>query len=91
MRERWRSVVRAREGASAWAVLDLLFREPVLDVDTVAREVGVSPVDAARALATLTDAGVIVEFSGRRRGRRWQAPEIVSALDEFARRAGRRG
>ncbi|WP_432544585.1 Fic family protein [Kineococcus sp. SYSU DK002] len=90
VRERWRSVVRARQGAAAWSVLDLLFRQPVLDVDTVAREVGVSTVNAAKALATLTGAGVVVEFSGRRRDRRWQAPEILSALDEFARRAGRR-
>ncbi|WP_370442291.1 Fic family protein [Kineococcus halophytocola] len=90
VRERWRSLVRAREGAAAWSVLDLLFRQPVLDVDTVAREVGVSPVNAAEALATLTDAGIVVEFSGRRLGRRWQAPEVISALDEFARRAGRR-
>ncbi|MEZ0493715.1 Fic family protein [Kineococcus sp. TBRC 1896] len=47
-------------------------------------------VDAAKALATLTDAGSSWSFSGRRRGRRWQAPEVISALDEFARRAGRR-
>ena len=90
VRQRGDSAVKAREGAAAWRVVDLLLRQPVLDVDTVSREVGVSPVNAAKALATLADAGVVVEFSGRRRGRRWQAPEVISALDEFARRAGRR-
>ncbi|MFB9376586.1 Fic family protein [Kineococcus gynurae] len=90
VRRRWGTVVRAREGAAAWAVVDLLFRQPVLDVDAVVRAVGVTPANAAKALATLAEAGVVVEFSGRRRGRRWHAPEITSALDEFARRAGRR-
>ncbi|WP_432565500.1 Fic family protein [Kineococcus sp. SYSU DK003] len=90
VRRRWEGVVQARRGASAWALADLLFRQPVVDVNSVARDLGVSTVNAARALATLTEAGVLVEFSGRRRSRRWQAPEIISALDEFGRRAGRR-
>jgi len=67
-----------------------MFRQPVVDVATAAAELGVSSVNAAKALAQLTDTGVLVEFSGRRSDRRWQAPEIISALDEFARRAGRR-
>jgi Fic family protein len=90
VRERWGSVVTARRGSAAWSILDLLFRRPVVDVASVAAELELSTVNAAKALAQLTDVGVLVEFSGRQRNRRWQAPEIISALDEFARRAGRR-
>jgi hypothetical protein len=64
--------------------------KPVVAVETVARDTGVSTVDAAKALRTLTGAGVVAEFSGHRRNRPWRAPEILSALDEFTRRAGRR-
>jgi hypothetical protein len=35
--------------------------------------------------------GVIKEFSDKKRNRLWQAPEVLSALDGFAARAGRRG
>lgn len=90
VRERWGGALTARRGTAAWAVVDLLFRRPVVDVASVAAELGVSTVNAAKALDALVAAGVLVEFSGRRRGRCWQAPEIISALDEFARRAGRR-
>ena len=36
-------------------------------------------------LALADEASVeITEFSGKRRGRYWQAPEILTALDDFA-------
>ena len=90
VRERWDGPVPARRGAAAWAVADLPLRQPVVAVETAARATGVSTVDAAKALRTPTDAGVVAEFSGRRPNRPWRVPEIISALDEFTRRAGRR-
>jgi hypothetical protein len=33
---------------------------------------------------------VLTEFTGFKRNRMWQASEVLSALDEFAARAGRR-
>ena len=40
--------------------------------------------------APVADSGVIVEFTDRNRNRAWRAPQILSALDEFAERNGRR-
>lgn len=38
----------------------------------------------------LVVAGVLVEFSDRKRNQLWRAPEVLDALDRFATRAGRR-
>jgi predicted transcriptional regulator len=71
-------------------VADLLLRQPVLDAATIAREVGVTPGNALRALEPLLAAGVVTEFTGRARHRLWQAAEVLTAVDAFATRAGRR-
>ena len=63
---------------------------PVLDAATLAREIGIAPGNALRALEPLVRAGVVTEFSGRSRNRLWQAREVLEAVDAFAARAGRR-
>ena len=90
LRARWDDVVTARRDATAWQVADLLLRQPVLDAATIAREVGVTPGNALRALEPLLAAGVVTEFTGRARHRLWQAPDVLTAVDAFAARAGRR-
>jgi predicted transcriptional regulator len=62
----------------------------VIDAAAVQSELDATSANAHRAIRQLTDAGVISEFSGRRRRRLWQAPEVLTALDDFAARAGRR-
>ena len=90
VRQRWADVVRARAGASAWRLADLLVRQPVVDAALVARELAVRPENALRPVAALVDAGVLRETSGLARNRVWQADEVLTALDAFAQRAGRR-
>ncbi|MDP5185063.1 Fic family protein [Blastococcus sp. BMG 814] len=90
VRARWDDVVVARRDAAAWRVADLLLRQPVIDAATIARDVGVAPSNALRALEPLLAAGVVTEFSGRARNRLWQAREVLAAVDAFAARAGRR-
>ncbi|TNM64561.1 Fic family protein [Streptomyces sp. NP160] len=89
-RARWDDVVVARRDSAAWRLADLLLRQPVVDSATIARELGISPANAARPLAPLVEAGVVRETTGRDRGRLWQADEVLAALDAFAARAGRR-
>ena len=86
----WQDTVRARADADTWRVADLLLRHPVLDTSLVRRELGVLPQNAVRVLAPLIEAGVLTEFTGRKRNRMWQAREVLDALDAFAARAGRR-
>jgi Fic family protein len=90
IRDRWRDVIAARRDAVAWRLADLLLRQPVIDAAAVQSELDATSANAHRAIRQLTDAGVISEFSGRRRRRLWQAPEVLTALDDFAARAGRR-
>lgn len=90
IRARWDDVITARRDAAAWRVADLLLRQPVLDAATLAREIGIAPGNALRALEPLVTAGVVTEFSGRSRNRLWQAREVLEAVDAFAARAGRR-
>ena len=90
IREEWSSTVRARRGATAWRLVDLLLRQPVVDAATIARELGVAAGNSARAVDPLVEAGVLTESTGFSRNRLWQAPQVLSALDDFAARAGRR-
>ncbi|MQY29787.1 Fic family protein [Nocardia aurantia] len=90
IRREWAAAVNARPQATAWRIADLALRLPVLDAETIARELDLPPSNAVRALDPLVDAGVLTEFTGKRRNRMWQAREILDALDAFAARAGRR-
>jgi Fic family protein len=90
IREDWQERVRARRDAAAWRVADLLLRHPVVNAALVADEVGIAPQNAYRSLRPLVDAGVLVEFTDRKRNQLWRAPEVLDALDRFAARAGRR-
>jgi hypothetical protein len=90
IRHRWSEAIRARRDAVVWRLADLLLRQPVIDAATAQRELGATSANTHRALRRLTEGGVMTEFSGKQRARMWQATEVLSALDEFAARAGRR-
>jgi Fic family protein len=90
IRDRWYEVITARRDAAVWRLAELLLRQPVIDAATAQRDLDATSANTHRALRQLTEAGVISEFSGRQRARLWQASEVLSALDDFAARAGRR-
>lgn len=89
-RSSWDDKIKVRRGAIAWRLADLLMRQPVVDAPTIAVELDLVPQNAQRAIAPLVDAGVLTEFTGFKRNRMWQAIEILTSLDDFAARAGRR-
>jgi len=90
LRQAWDERVQVRRDATAWRIADLLLRHPVVNAGLIASEVGVAPQNTYRSLQPLIDAGVLVEFSDRKRNQLWRAPEVLDALDRFASRAGRR-
>ncbi len=90
IRASWTDKIRARRGAGAWRLADALVRQPVVDAAAVAEALDVTPENALRAITPLVEAGVITEFTGFARNRMWQSAEVLSALDAFAARAGRR-
>jgi Fic family protein len=91
IRARWQSDVRARRTSATWRLTELLLRHPVIDAQFVARQLQISPNNVYRYVAPLEEAGVLIEFTDRRRNRAWRAPQVLDALDAFAARAGRRG
>lgn len=91
IRQSWGDKIKARRGATAWQLADVLLRQPVIDAPTVARELGVTPQNALRAITPLTEADILEEFTGFARNRMWQSRQVLDALDEFAARAGSRG
>lgn len=90
IRRSWDERVRVRRGATTWGVADLLLRHPVVNAALVAAEMGIAPQNTYRSLHPLVEAGVLVEFTDRRRNQLWRASEVLDALDRFAARAGRR-
>ncbi|CAN5124883.1 Fic family protein [soil metagenome] len=90
IRQDWQERVRARRDAAAWRVAELLLRFPVVNAALVAAEIGIAPQNTYRSLRPLVEAGVLVEFTARKRNQLWRAPEVLDALDRFAARAGRR-
>jgi Fic family protein len=90
IREQWDSRIVARRDSAVHRVADLLIRQPVFNALTLQRELGITTGNARRYVDPLVEARVIVEFTDRSRNRAWRAPEILSALDAFAERAGRR-
>jgi len=87
--DEWRQRVRARKGASAWRLAEMLPAHPVVTYEVVQRALGVSAPTAYVAIDALADAGVLVPRSANKRNRVWDAVEVLAALDEFADEARR--
>lgn len=77
--QRWQAVAVFRRDSAAAAVLAALPSMPVLDANTAAEHVGVTPRAARAALVALADVG-IVNPAGGRRNRRYTVPEMVALL-----------
>ncbi len=90
IREEWNGRIRARRNALAWRVADLLVRHPVLNVNLIATELDIASTNTYRSIEPLVAAGVLVEFTDKKRDRLWRAPDVLAAVDAFATRAGRR-
>lgn len=90
VRESWNERITVRRGAAAHRLADLLVRQPVVDSSLVQRELGVAATNANTAIDHLEEKGILTKVSGKYRNRKWAAPDVLAALDEFAERAGRR-
>lgn len=73
-----------RSQAAAWTVLPHLISLPVIDAPTLVSRFGLSEVTAQRALTQLVTSGVLVERTGKRRGRIYQHRGIIGILDDYA-------
>ena len=91
IREQWDSKIRARRDSAVYRVADLLIKRPVVNAQLIQDQLDIPITNVYRYLTPLVAADIIVEFTDQSRNRAWRAPEVLSALDAFAERAGRRG
>lgn len=88
--DEWREHLVARQDALSWRLLEELPRQPVLNTSVVEERFNASNTAVRRALEQLEAAGILQEFTGKKRSRLWVARQITDLLDEFANRASRR-
>ncbi len=90
IRRSWRETLGVRDASQRWAVAELVLRQPVVTGQLVAESLAVAPSNVYRHLDALAAAGILVESTDQRRNRVWRSTEVLSALDAFAARVGRR-
>lgn len=91
IREGWNDYIKARKGAMAWRLADMLISQPVVTRELVAQRLEVGENNVDRILQPFEDAGILVRTGSLSRGRRvWCSTEVLAALDAFGERLGRR-
>jgi Fic family protein len=81
MQGRYRErLLAARATASAVALIDHLFSNPLVSTRSAELALEVTPPTARGAIKTLEEHGIVREITGRRRGRIHQADEILTLL-----------
>lgn len=90
IRQSWNSKLTARKNSNAWKLLDILIEHPVLNSATAAEELGVAQPNIYPPLKALVDAGIAKSKAEHGLGPFWRSDEILTVIDAFAERAGRR-
>jgi len=90
IRLRWQQAIKARSDSSVWRLADLLLRRPVINARVVAEELTLDVGNVHRYTKPLLDAHILAESHDVKRNQVWRSVEVLSALDAFAARAGRR-
>ncbi|GAA3632877.1 Fic family protein [Microlunatus ginsengisoli] len=76
--------VKLRPQAAGWRVLPHLVAQPVVNARYLVERFAMSDQTAQRALAQLSEAGVLAERTGLKRSRIWQHAGILGVLDAYA-------
>lgn len=83
--------VGARQLALAWRVLPMPVGQPIVNAAHLRGRLDVPAMSAQRALAQLTDTGVLQETTARSRNRVWHHRGILAILDDYAAKVRRSG
>ncbi|MDR2975386.1 MAG: Fic family protein [Propionibacteriaceae bacterium] len=86
----WRDRVRPRAGSALASLIPALVSQPAVTIETVVDTLHVSSTAARRAIDQAGAAGILTPSSDKKRNRVWLASEVLTLLDDFAIRAGRR-
>lgn len=91
IREGWNDLIKARRGAVAWRLADMLIGQPVVTRDLISQRLEVGENNVDRILQPFEEAGILIKTGSLSRGRRvWRSTEVLAALDAFGERLGRR-
>lgn len=90
IQDSWKQRLTARKSSNAWRILDLIAQRPVIDSATAALELGVKQPNVYPPLKALVEAGILNSKAEYKLGPFWRSDEILEAIDNFAKRAGRR-
>lgn len=83
LRENYRlQLQKTRAGARLLQALDLLFVRPVITVQQIETELGITSATAGKYIAHLESEGILREITGQVRNRVFLAKEILRAIDE---------
>jgi Fic family protein len=90
IRSAWEASTSARAGSAGRRLLDILQRQPVIDANVAAHELGVDARNAQNGIDRLVADGILHQNGASARNRTYEAREVLDALDAFAGRAKRR-
>ncbi|MDO9557774.1 MAG: Fic family protein [Coriobacteriia bacterium] len=79
MRERYRALVGDK--AKPLALVDEVFRSPIVNAASAIRRLGVSDPTARAAISALEAVGLLEEYTGRSWGRVWIARPVMEVLE----------
>ncbi|MFF0265848.1 Fic family protein [Kribbella sp. NPDC004536] len=86
----WERTLPSRRGSAARRLLPYLLSQPAVTVAHVQEHLAVSQPAARRAVDQLVEASILKQISTGKRDRAWIARDVITALDNFATRSGRR-
>ncbi|WP_081746454.1 Fic family protein [Arthrobacter sp. H5] len=79
----------ARRGSAGWRTIEYLLKQPVIDANSVASELGVTTQNAQLGIDRLVRDAILHPSGEGRRNRRYEARPALAAVDAFAKRARR--
>lgn len=81
LRERWHARLQsARSSALLHKLVDALFQSPAITIARAGELLGITPAAATGNVMKLVNAGILVEATGRKRGRVFLAPDVLALI-----------
>lgn len=88
--ENWRAVVKPRTRSAKLRLFDYALRRPVFTAEMAAEAVGVTVTNVYRDLRAMQEKGFLSLTTEHKGPVVWRQADLLSAIDAFAERAGRR-
>ena len=90
IRQEWRAALTVRPQAVVWRALNAIISHGVVDARLLTEELHVSERGATTAIEELVGIGALTQIGSGRRNRKFAAPAVLRALDEYAHGIARR-